>query len=47
LTYLAKDLAIDISATDIRVAIQRGERPDSLVPPKVLDYIELHHLYKS
>jgi nicotinate-nucleotide adenylyltransferase len=47
LTYLAKNLAVDISATDIRTAIQRGESPDSLVPSRVLDYIKLHHLYKS
>jgi nicotinate-nucleotide adenylyltransferase len=46
-TYLAKNLAVDISATDIRTAIQRGERPNLLVPPRVLDYIESHHLYKS
>jgi len=47
LTYLAKDLAVDISATNIRSALQRGERPEGLVPQRVLDYIELHHLYKS
>lgn len=47
LTCLAKNLALDISATEIRAAIRRGETPDLLVPPRVLDYIELHHLYKS
>lgn len=47
LTYLATDLAVDISATEIRAALRRGDRPESLVPQAVLDYIEQHHLYKS
>ncbi len=47
LACLAPDLAVDISATAIRAALQRGERPISQVPPGVLDYIEQHHLYKS
>jgi nicotinate-nucleotide adenylyltransferase len=47
LTYFASDLAADISATEIRAALHRGERPDSLAPHGVLDYIEQHHLYKS
>jgi nicotinate-nucleotide adenylyltransferase len=47
LTYLATDLAVDISATDIRHALQSGKRPEKLVPARVLDYIEQHHLYKS
>ncbi len=47
LTYLAENLAVDVSATDIRCALQRGEKPETLVPPQVLDYIEQHHLYKS
>ena len=47
LTYLAPNLAVDIAATSIRAALQRGERPISQVPPGVLDYIEQHHLYKS
>jgi len=46
-TYLAQDLALDISATAIRKALQDGKRPETLVPPAVLDYIELHHLYKN
>jgi len=46
-TYLAQDLAVDISATQIRAALQRGEQANSLIPPLVLDYIEQHHLYKS
>jgi nicotinate-nucleotide adenylyltransferase len=47
LTYLATNLAVDISATEIRAALRRGDRPESLVPHAVLDYIEQHHLYKS
>lgn len=47
LAYLAPNLAVDISATDIRAALQRGERPVSQLPSGVLDYIEQHHLYKK
>lgn len=47
LTFLAPDLAVDIAATTIRAALQRGERPISQLPLGVLDYIEQHHLYKS
>jgi nicotinate-nucleotide adenylyltransferase len=47
LAFLAPDLAVDIAATAIRAALQRGERPISQVPLGVLDYIEQHHLYKS
>ncbi|MRW94635.1 nicotinate-nucleotide adenylyltransferase [Duganella sp. FT80W] len=47
LTYLAQDFAVDISATQIRAALQRGEKADSLIPPLVLDYIEQHKLYRS
>jgi nicotinate-nucleotide adenylyltransferase len=44
---LAPDLALDMSSTGIRAALQRGERPDSLISPVVLDYIEQHNLYKK
>lgn len=47
LTYLASNLAIDISATQIRSAFRQGVRPESQIPPGVLDYIEQHHLYQS
>jgi nicotinate-nucleotide adenylyltransferase len=47
LTYLASNLAVDISATQIRSALRRGERPTSQIPPGVLDYIQQHHLYQS
>ena len=46
-SYLANDLAVDISATGIRAALLHKERPEKLVPPGVLDYIEQHNLYKS
>ena len=47
LTYLAQDFAVDISATEIRAALQRGFPANELVSPLVLDYIEQHNLYKS
>ena len=47
LAYLQHDLALDVSATAIRAALQRGEKPASLVPQVVLDYIEQHHLYRN
>ena len=47
LAYLAPDLAVDISATQIRAALQRGQAANSLIPPLVLDYIEQHNLYTS
>jgi len=47
LSFLAQDLAIDASATDIRAALKRGEVPTSFVPSVVLDYIEQFHLYKD
>ena len=45
-SYLAHDLSVDISATDIRARLERDERPEKLVPAGVLDYIEQHKLYK-
>jgi nicotinate-nucleotide adenylyltransferase len=44
---LASSLDLDISSTSIRTLLQRGERPESLVPARVLDYIERHHLYQN
>jgi len=46
-TMLAATMAVDISATAIRAALQRGNRAHSLLPPVVLDYIEQHNLYKN
>jgi nicotinate-nucleotide adenylyltransferase len=47
LTYLAANLAVDVSATQIRADMQRGEPPASLMPPGVLDYIQRHNLYRN
>ncbi|MGE5651649.1 nicotinate-nucleotide adenylyltransferase [Noviherbaspirillum sp. UKPF54] len=47
LAYVATNLAINISATEIRAALQRGAQPNSLIPPGVLDYIKQHHLYQN
>lgn len=44
--FLAEALAVDISATQIRAALQRGEQANSLISPVVLDYIQQHNLYK-
>jgi nicotinic acid mononucleotide adenylyltransferase len=38
---------MDISATAIRAALARGEKPRGLLPPQVLDYIVLNQLYQS
>ncbi len=46
LTYIATNLAIDVSATTIREALQRGEQPTGL-SPEVLHYIHTHQLYKN
>lgn len=45
LMLLALNLAIDVSATGIRDALARGERPRQALPGPVLDFIEQHHLY--
>jgi nicotinate-nucleotide adenylyltransferase len=45
--FLAEALAVDISATQIRSALQRGEQANSLISPVVLDYIQQHNLYKT
>jgi nicotinate-nucleotide adenylyltransferase len=46
LTCLASNLALDVSATEIRAALQEGRVPAQL-PPRVLDYIQQHHLYQT
>ncbi len=38
--------AVAVSATALRAQLARGERPDGLSPPAVLDYIDLHRLYR-
>ncbi|GIZ51346.1 nicotinate-nucleotide adenylyltransferase [Noviherbaspirillum aridicola] len=47
LAYLAVNLAIDISATQIRAALAEGRSVASLIPAGVLDYIERQHLYQK
>jgi nicotinate-nucleotide adenylyltransferase len=37
----------DISSTDIRQRVLRGEPIDHLVPPAVARYIDQHHLYRK
>ncbi len=44
--YVASTLDVDISATQVRAALQRGDRANSLISPVVLDYIQQHNLYK-
>ncbi len=46
-TYWMHDLAINISSTAIRAALQRNEVPTKALPPAVLDYIQTHELYKT
>ena len=36
---------VPVSATAIRAQLASKQRPDGLVPPSVLDYIDQHHLY--
>ncbi|MES2902292.1 MAG: nicotinate-nucleotide adenylyltransferase [Pseudomonadota bacterium] len=45
--YLAQSLDVDISATQVRAALQRGEQANSLISAVVLDYIQQHNLYTS
>ena len=47
LTYLATDLQINVSATEIRAALQNDQSPTALVPAPVLNYIKENNLYKS
>jgi nicotinate-nucleotide adenylyltransferase len=44
--YVASTLDVDISATQVRAALQRGDLANSLISPVVLDYIQQHNLYK-
>lgn len=38
---------ITVSATQIRALLANGQSPRYLLPPAVIDYIELHHLYRN
>lgn len=51
-SFLLEGLALDVSATDIRTALALPDRTDAarvarLVPRGVLDYIQLHRLYRN
>lgn len=37
---------LDISATDIRERLQRGDSIQGLLPPSVLEYVRAHRLYR-
>lgn len=47
LGFLATNLAVDVSATQVRHALQHDQPVGTLIPGGVLDYIQQHHLYKS
>lgn len=44
---IANDLAVDVSSTALRNALQHEQHAISQLPPAVLDYIEQHHLYRN
>lgn len=37
---------VPVSATALRRQLANGDAPAELVPPRVLDYIRMHHLYR-
>jgi nicotinate-nucleotide adenylyltransferase len=39
------NVAIPVSATEVRDQLSESDKTSSLVPPKVLEYIRAHHLY--
>jgi nicotinate-nucleotide adenylyltransferase len=47
LAYVATNLSVDISATQIRASLEQGSDVGSLIPPGVLDYIKQHNLYRN
>jgi len=47
LSYIASNLALDVSATAIRQALQQDQPVAEWLPASVLDYIQQHHLYKA
>lgn len=47
LTYLARDVQINASATEIRTTLQNDQSPVTLVPKPVLKYIKENNLYKN
>ena len=47
LAFVANNLAVDISATEIRAVLHHGQNPGAFVPAGVLDYIKQHRLYED
>lgn len=47
LAFVANNLAVDISATEIRAALHHGQDPAAFIPAGVLDYIKQHRLYED
>jgi nicotinate-nucleotide adenylyltransferase len=45
--YLIPDLAEDISATEVRAALAEGAGAQTVLAPKVAQYIRSHHLYED
>jgi nicotinate-nucleotide adenylyltransferase len=45
--YLTDYVSIDVSATGIREAVERGRSIDGLVPPPVAAYVEKYRLYQK
>lgn len=45
--YLTDYVAMDISSTELRESVARGERIQHLVPAPVADYIEKYRLYQN
>ncbi len=45
--YLTDYVAVDVSATGIREAVEQGHAIDTMVPPPVADYIEKYQLYRK
>lgn len=44
-TFLPEAPQTDVSSTEIRDLLSRGEDPNNLMPPGVYNYIKKHHLY--
>jgi nicotinate-nucleotide adenylyltransferase len=47
LCLVADALAFDISSTEVRASLARGESPEECLPRAVLDYAEQYQLYRS
>jgi nicotinate-nucleotide adenylyltransferase len=43
--YLLMDLAVDVSATEVRAALRGDGEPADVLTPAVMEYIRAHHLY--